>query len=97
MFRVEKKPKTPNMIWDAANNRPLCKFVKGVFETNNEALAFSLKGMGYKVEGEADAKPIDKMNVDELKGYAAEHKIDLGEATKKADILKIIQEAENQQ
>lgn len=97
MFRVEKKPKTPNMIWDAANNRPLCKFVKGVFETNNEALAFSLKGMGYKVEGEADAKPIDKMNVDELKDYAAEHKIDLGEATKKADILKIIQEAENQQ
>lgn len=97
MFRVEKKPKTPNMIWDAGNNRPLCKFVKGVFETNNEALAFSLKGMGYKVEGEADAKPIDKMNVDELKDYAAEHKIDLGEATKKADILKIIQEAENQQ
>lgn len=97
MFRVEKKPKTPNMIWNAANNRPLCKFVKGVFETNDEALAFSLKSMGYKVEGEADAKPIDKMNVDELKGYAAEHKIDLGEATKKADILKIIQEAENQQ
>lgn len=97
MFRVEKKPKTPNMIWDAANNRPLCKFVKGVFETNDEALAFSLKGMGYKVEGEADVKPIDKMNVDELKAYAAEHKIDLGEATKKADILKIIQEAENQQ
>lgn len=97
MFRVEKKPKTPNMIWDAANNRPLCKFVKGVFETNDEVLVFSLKGMGYKVEGEADAKPIDKMNVDELKGYAAEHKIDLGDATKKADILKIIQEAENQQ
>lgn len=97
MFRVEKKPKTPNMIWDAANNRPLCKFVKGVFETNDEALAFSLKGMGYKVEGEADAKPIDKMNVDELKSYATEHKIDLGDATKKADILKIIQEAENQQ
>lgn len=97
MFRVEKKPKTPNMIWDAANNRPLCKFVKGVFETNDEALAFSLKAMGYKVEGEADVKPIDKMNVDELKAYAAEYKIDLGEATKKADILKIIQEAENQQ
>lgn len=95
MFRVEKKPKTPNMIWDAANNRPLCKFVKGVFETNDEALAFSLKGMGYKVEGEADAKPIDKMNVDELKAYAAEHNIALGEATKKADILKIIQEVEN--
>lgn len=96
MFTVKKKAKTPNMVWDAANNRPLCKFVKGVFETNDEAVAEKLKGMGYEVTGEADAveKSIDKMNLDELKAYAAENNIDLGEATKKADILKIIQEAE---
>ena len=50
--------------------------------------------MGYKVEGEADAKPLDEMKVDELKAYAAEHNIDLGEAKNKADILKTIQEAE---
>lgn len=75
---------------------PLCKFVKGVFETNDEAVAEKLKGMGYEVTGEADAveKSIDKMNLDELKAYAAENNIDLGEATKKADILKVIQEAE---
>lgn len=94
MFTVKKKAKTPNMVWDAANNRPLCKFVKGVFETNDEAVAEKLKGMGYEVTGEADAKPIEDMRVDELKAYAAENNIDLGEATKKADILKIIQEAE---
>ncbi|CUP26322.1 Uncharacterised protein [Flavonifractor plautii] len=94
MFTVKKKAKTPNMVWDAANNRPLCKFVKGVFETNDEAVAEKLKGMGYEVTGEADAKPIEDMKVDELKAYAAENNIDLGEATKKADILKIIQEAE---
>lgn len=94
MFTVKKKAKTPNMVWDAANNRPLCKFVKGVFETNDEAVAEKLKGMGYEVTGEADAKPIEDMKVDELKSYAAENNIDLGEATKKADILKIIQEAE---
>jgi hypothetical protein len=94
MFIVTKKAKTPNMIWDGANNRPLCKFVKGVFETNDEKLAFKLKGMGYKVEGEADVKTLDKMNIEELKTYAAENNIDLGEATKKADILKVIQEAE---
>ena len=87
MFRVTKKPKTPNILWDASSNRPLCKFVKGVFETNDEPLAFKLKGMGYKVEGEADAKPLDEMKV-------AEHNIDLGDAAKKADILKAIQEAE---
>jgi hypothetical protein len=94
MFTVKKKAKTPNMVWDAANNRPLCKFVKGVFETNDEVVAEKLKGMGYEVTGEADAKPIEDMKVDELKAYAAENNIDLGEATKKADILKIIQEAE---
>ena len=70
MFTVKKKAKTPNMVWDAANNRPLCKFVKGVFETNDEAVAEKLKGMGYEVTGEADAveKSIDKMNLDELAG-----------------------------
>jgi len=94
MFTVKKKAKTPNMVWDAANNRPLCKFVKGVFETNDEAVAEKMKGMGYEVTGEADAKPIEDMKVDELKAYAAENNIDLGEATKKVDILKIIQEAE---
>ena len=94
MFTVKKKAKTPNMVWDSANNRSLCKFVKGVFETNDEAVAEKLKGMGYEVTGEADAKPIEDMKVDELKAYAAENNIDLGEATKKADILKIIQEAE---
>lgn len=56
MFKVTKKPKTPNIVWDASNNRPLCKFVKGVFETNNETLASKLKDLGHTVEGEADVK-----------------------------------------
>lgn len=94
MFKVTKKPKTPNILWDASNNRPICRFVKGVFETNDEALASKLKDLGHTVEGEANAKPIDEMKVDELKAYAAEHNIDLGEAKNKADILKTIQEAE---
>lgn len=94
MFKVTKKPKTPNILWDASNSRPLCRFVKGVFETNDEALASKLKDLGHTVEGEADAKPIDEMKVDELKAYAAEHNIDLGEVKNKADILKTIQEAE---
>lgn len=94
MFKVTKKPKTPNILWDASSNRPLCRFVKGVFETNDEALASKLKDLGHTVEGEADAKSLDKMKVDELKAYAAEHNIDLGDAANKGDILKTIQEAE---
>lgn len=97
MFKVTKKPKTPNIVWNSSNNHPLCKFVKGVFETNDEQIAFKLKSMGHTVTGEADAKPLDDMKVEELKAYAAEHNIDLGDAAKKADILKIIQETENKE
>lgn len=43
------------MIWDAENNRPLCKFDrKGILETNDETLAEKLKAMGYVVTGEVD-------------------------------------------
>ncbi len=94
MFKVTKKPKTPNILWDASGNRPLCKFVNGVFETNDEALASKLKDLGYAVESEVGAEPLDKMKVDELKAYAAEHNIDLGDDTNKAEILKTIQKAE---
>lgn len=55
MLKVTKKPKTPNMIWDAENNRPLCKFDrKGILETNDETLAEKLKARGHVVTGEVD-------------------------------------------
>ncbi len=95
MFKITKKPKTPNLIWDASSNRPVCKFVNGVFETNDEALALKLKDLGHTVEGGADARPLDKLRMDELKSYAAERGIELGDASSKADILKAIQEAES--
>jgi len=94
MFKVTKTPKTPNTIWDDANNRPLCKFVNGVIETSDEAIASKLEALGHMVEGKADVKPLDKMKVDELKAYAAERNIDLSDDVKKDDILKAIQEAE---
>lgn len=97
MFKVTKTPKTPNIIWDGANNRPLCKFVNGVIETNDEALVSKLEALGHTVEGKADAKPLDKMKVDELKAYAEEHNISLPDGAKKDEILKAIQEAEAEQ
>jgi hypothetical protein len=54
MFTVKKKNLTPNMIWDVENNKPLCKFVKGVIETNDEALIAKLKELGHEVSGESD-------------------------------------------
>lgn len=50
---------------------------------------------GYTVtEKDAGPKPIDKMKVDELKAYAAEKGIDLGEASTKAEIIDVIKAAE---
>lgn len=40
-------------------------------------------------------KPLDEMNVAELKAYAEAHGIDLGEAKKKADILAAIKTAQD--
>ncbi|ATO50140.1 hypothetical protein P4V86_19410 [Brevibacillus laterosporus] len=42
-----------------------------------------------------EEKSIDKMTVAELKEYAIQHDIDLGEATKKDDILAVIKGAES--
>lgn len=57
MFTVKKKPLTPNMIWDAENNKPLCKFVKGQLTTNDEALVEKLTALGCEVLEEADKAP----------------------------------------
>lgn len=46
-------------------------------------------------EPEVEEKSIDKMTVAELKEYANQHEIDLGEATKKDDILAVIKGAES--
>ncbi len=49
MFQVSKKPNTPNMIWDANQNSPLCKFVDGFLETKDKKLADRLKALGHTV------------------------------------------------
>ena len=46
-----------------------------------------------EAEKEADAVAVEEMTVAELKAYAAANNIDLGEATKKADILAAIKNA----
>lgn len=65
MLKVTKKPKTPNIIWDAANKRPLCRFdKKGILETKDETLAKKLKAMGHTVTGEVDKVEPDKPDSD---------------------------------
>ena len=46
------KAKGSGIVWDAEKNTVLAKFVKGVFLTDDEAVAMKLKSAGYTVEDE---------------------------------------------
>lgn len=71
---------------------------KGRKVTVPDAVADSYISQGWVVPGspapaEQESFDISKLKVAELKAYAEEHGIDLGEATKKADILTVIEAA----
>ena len=92
MFTITGKQEF-GAVWK--NGKCLAVFQKGVATTDDPSVADILRADGFSVEGEAPAiDPLDKMKVDELKDYAAEKDIDLGEATKKAEILAVIRAAE---
>ena len=54
MFTLKKKLNTANIVWDGGKNRPLCRFVKGVFTTNDKDVAEKLKALGHTVTGDVD-------------------------------------------
>lgn len=79
------------MVWDAEHDKPLIKFTDGIAETDNAKVAEKLKNLGYKVEGGiSEEVPLSDMSVKELKAYATEKGIDIGNATKKNDIITLI-------
>lgn len=73
-------------------------FVDGVAKTDNGNLAGYLSARGYAVEQEGvvpgpeypDGLPTDKWTVVQLKAYAVANERDLGEASKKEDILALL-------
>ena len=85
--------KKAGIVWDTEHNKPLIKFVDGKAETADVTVAEKLRALGYAVEGGFTPSLLD-MTVAELKAYASKKNIDLGEATKKKEIITKIQEAE---
>jgi len=71
-------------------------FVNGVGETDKPHLIDWFKSKGYKVEepDKDDGLELENMDVDELKVYAEEKGIDIGQSTSQKGILKKILEAE---
>lgn len=75
------------------------RFVKGdVLEVTEEEyeqlLESKLIQNDYTESIQQKPKTIDEMTIPELKNYAAAREIDLGEAKKRDEILKAIQDAE---
>ncbi|MGX1932048.1 Rho termination factor N-terminal domain-containing protein [Microbacterium resistens] len=72
--------------------------VKGRQVTVPDDVADSYISQGWVVPGspalaEQETADISKLKVDELRAYAEEHGIDLGDAKKKADIVSVIEAA----
>ncbi|MDQ0091663.1 hypothetical protein J2T12_005103 [Paenibacillus anaericanus] len=65
-----------------------------IVETEGEAEQLISRGFEHIEESEEAEKLIGDMTSPELKAYAKKKGIDLGDATKKEDILIKIQEAE---
>ena len=74
------------------------KEVDSSYLNHPEVKAAIKKGRLKVIEGgsadPAKSKTVEEMTVPELQAYAAEKEIDLGDATKKADILAAIKAAE---
>jgi len=69
-------------------------FVNGVGETESPTLLAWFKSHGYTVEEAKEPGKFDGMDAEQLKAYAAEHNIDIGQSTSVNGILKKIKEAE---
>lgn len=61
-------------------------FAGGIGYTDDDHLIDWFKSHGYEVKSNVE-KPVDLMTVSELRAYADGKGIDLGNATKKEDIL----------
>lgn len=83
MFKISTKAKHGG-LWDG-------KHVVKELETDDAAMAERFRAQGCRVD-EVEI-PLDKMNVQQLKKYAKEHDIDIGEASTKDAILAAIEAA----
>ena len=73
------------VVWNAEEDRRLCKFNNGVFNTTDQRVIDKLLSLGYKsdcVSAEEPVqaqKPIYRMNTAELEALAEEKGIDISD------------------
>lgn len=71
-------------------------FCNGIGETEDPRLIAWFKDHGYEVDGEDTGQedPLAKMSIEELKAYAVENSIEIGNSSSQNGILKKIRDAE---
>lgn len=95
----------PNKQYDGISAS--VSFIRGVGETENPGLLDWFKNHGYTVEEPPEEikkdppakepSKFDGMDADQLKAYAAEHGIEIGNSTSVNGILKKITDAEKKE
>lgn len=78
------------IVWDATNNRILCKFVDGKVETDDKNVINTLVNGGYEYEGELDFDTDDDIedDVDELENKVVVNEDEVLEENNKEETKK---------
>lgn len=80
------------IVWDKETGKQLGKFnSEGLLDTEDADVIEKFSALGYVCEVvEDDHNTFKSMKVEELKEYAIANGIDLGDSTKKPEILAVI-------
>lgn len=81
-------------IWDAENDRILCKFKDGEFETEDVRTIKLLADYGFKYEGELPEIEITDLKVAELKERLDEKGIEYDAKAKRDELIELLKGAE---
>lgn len=74
------------IIWDKENNKKLCKFVNGVFETNDKRIIDTLVKSGFEHDPYPEPTKKEIMTLLDQKG------IEYSPRDTKADLLSLLEE-----
>jgi hypothetical protein len=79
----------------AAVEQPRRRLAERVRRTKQPAKKPTKRSTKQPAKKPTESKPVEKMTVEELRDYAAEHDVDLGDATDQREILAAIEAAQD--
>ena len=87
IFKSEKS----KIVWDATKNKPLCKFIDGEYETNDEHKKAELIRLGYEHEFiDAEFEDIEELESDETPDEIIEEETNLYEEMTEEELKALV-------